>query len=233
MELPVSPNCLVVFVDDTGHELLLGEHGTYGLGGCATLGSHLDALIRDPWRMVRYRVTGSKGGQLHAAQFGQTASKQDIHAVADFFRSQAFSRFGAIVTLATQLSDQLTAVQAIARVLGNRIADIAKWIPFDEIKVVIESSERADHLLEEAFQGMSLQMDGKPAPLDFYFMPKAAADPALEVADFVMHATGRQARRQLAGKAGFAPDFAAVFQSVDSKLVSFLNVSSVVADPKK
>jgi hypothetical protein len=231
MELSVSPNCLVVFVDDTGHELLLADQGVYGLGGCAALAGNIEPFIREPWRNVRQLVTGSKQRQLHAADFGQTASKQDIRAVSEFFRSQPFSRFGAVVTLGTSLSSRLSPVQTVARVLGARIAHIAKWTAFSEIKVVIESSQRADSLLVEAFQGMGLQEDSKPVPLDFYFMPKAAAEPALEVADFIMHAVGRQARRQLGGKSGFNLDFAAVFQGVDERLVSFLNVLSVVANP--
>ena len=58
-------------------------------------------------------------------------------------------------------------------------------------------------------------------------MPKSAAYPALEVADFVMHAVGRQARNDLKKREGFLPDFKAVFHSVDSKLASFMNVQDV------
>ena len=58
-------------------------------------------------------------------------------------------------------------------------------------------------------------------------MPKSAADPALEVADFVMHAVGRQARKNLAKRDGIAPDFEVVFHSVDKKLVSFMEVQTV------
>jgi hypothetical protein len=53
----------------------------------------------------------------------------------------------------------------------------------------------------------------------------------MEVADFVVHAVGRQTRRKLEGKEGFAPDFEAVFRSVDRRMVSFLEVSSVVRNP--
>jgi len=228
----VSPECLLVFIDDTGHERLLNEHQVYGLGGCAALAADLDAIVRNPWREVRRQVAGAADAPLHAVDFGQGASLNDIEVVAGFFRSQPFARLGAIVTLDTQLPDRLTPVQTIAGVLSARIAHIARWTRFSEIKVILESSHRADRLIVEAFQGITLQEDGKTLPLDFYFMPKSAADPALEVADFIMHAVGRQARHQLSGKAGFTLDFAAVFHSTDSKRVSFLNVSSVVTNSK-
>ena len=58
-------------------------------------------------------------------------------------------------------------------------------------------------------------------------MPKAVGDPALEVADFVMHAVGRQARQRVDGKVGFERDFAAVFHDQDPKRVSFMEVNMV------
>jgi hypothetical protein len=87
---------LVVFVDDTGHEALVSGHPVYGLGGCAVLSEHLDALIRNPWREVRRAVTGSPDRPLHASDFGQSASPEDIEAVASFFRQNPFFRFGAV-----------------------------------------------------------------------------------------------------------------------------------------
>ena|SRR5258707_15434132 len=60
---------LVVFVDDTGHEALVPGHPVYGLGGCAVLSSDLDPIIRDPWRDVRRKVTGSPETPLHANAF--------------------------------------------------------------------------------------------------------------------------------------------------------------------
>jgi hypothetical protein len=59
--------------------------------------------------------------------------------------------------------------------------------------------------------------------------PKAVSDPALEVADFIMHAVGRQARNRLKGQEGFVRHFAAVFHTVDAKLASFISVDRVEA----
>jgi len=56
---------------------------------------------------------------------------------------------------------------------------------------------------------------------------------ALEVADFVMHAVGRQARHNLKSRGSFEPDFCAVFHAVDRKLTSFMEVATVESEAQK
>jgi hypothetical protein len=114
-----------------------------------------------------------------------------------------------------------------AGVLKNRIIDVAKCMPFTEVNVIFEASGRADRLMEEAFGDFRLEEGGRPIPVESFFMPKAVGDPALEVADFVMHAVGRQARQRVDGKVGFERDFAAVFHDQDPKRVSFMEVNMV------
>ncbi len=58
-------------------------------------------------------------------------------------------------------------------------------------------------------------------------MPKFAGEPALEVADFVMHAIGRQARHNLTRRGSFLPDFCAIFHAIDPKFASFMEVEKV------
>jgi hypothetical protein len=60
--------------------------------------------------------------------------------------------------------------------------------------------------------------------------PKASAEPALEVDDFVVHTIGRQARQNLKARGVFLPDFKAVFHDVQPNLVSFMEVASVTKD---
>jgi hypothetical protein len=217
---------LVVFVDDTGHEALVPGHPVYGLGGCAVMSEHLDAFIRNPWREVRRRVTGSPDSPLHASDFGQNASPENIQAVASFFRQNPFSRFGAVTSVNAQLAPGCGPLRAIMKVLQMRVAEIARWTPFQEVHIIFESSKRADPLIEDAMQGFGLEEDGKPIPVECYFMPKRAGEPGLEVADFVVHTVGRQARANLKQRSGFALDYAAVFHSVDRRLTSFMEVES-------
>jgi hypothetical protein len=227
MNLTLSDGCLAVFVDDTGHEALIPDQKVYGLGGCAVLGPDLDRVVRSPWREVRRRVTGSPDSQLHANGFAGFATPENIKTVAEFFYAPTFARFGAIISINAALADEFGPVPTIAKVLQRRIIDIARWTTCDSLAVVFESSERADRLIEKAFQGFAIEENGKPILVECYFMRKEQAEPALEVADFIMHAVGRQARQNLKKRGDFVADFCAVFHSVDQKLTSFMEVSSV------
>ncbi|GLR89785.1 hypothetical protein GCM10007857_64990 [Bradyrhizobium iriomotense] len=228
MELKLPNDCLAVFADDTGHEALVPDQPVYGLGGCAVLAQDLDAIVRTPWRQVRRQATGSPDTPLHASDFGRSATREQILAAAAFFRQGRFARFGAIVSVDTAFDGNLGPLLTIALVLRQRIIDIARWTRFGSVAVIFESSERADPLIEKAFQDFSIEENGKPLPVECYFMRKQEGEPGLEVADFIMHAIGRQARHNLTKRGTFVPDFAAVFHGIDTKLVSFMEVSSVV-----
>jgi hypothetical protein len=195
--LILPPGCFVVFVDDTGHEALVPSQAVYGLGGCAVMERDLECVIRQPWREVRKAVTGSPDTPLRASTFSQSANRRDIEAVAEFFRRQPFARIGAIISISTTLLQELGPVPTIAKTLQNRVVEIARWSRFSDLKIIFESSDRADPLIKGAFQDFGLEEEGKPIPVDCYFMPKSAGEPALEVADFIMHAVGRQARKNL------------------------------------
>jgi hypothetical protein len=227
MELKLSDHTLVVFVDDTGHEALVPGHPVYGLGGCAVMASDLERTLRHPWHEVRRKVKGSPDAPLHAASLGHPPRPEDIATVAEFFRNQPFARIGAIIPNNAKRDDGITVMRIIASTLKQLILDIARWTPFTEVKVIFEASRRADFLIQDAFADFGLEENGKPIPVECYFMPKAANDPCLEVADFIMHAVGRQARRRVEGRDGFTPDFAAVFHGQDPKRVSFIEVSEV------
>src|SRR5262249_44733735 len=98
------------------------------------------------------------------------------------------------------------------------------------VAVIFEASQRADPLIQAAFQGFGLEEGGKPVPLDCFFMPKNAGEPALEVADFIMHAVGRQARRNLTQRGTFVPDFKAVFHSANPTLGSYMEAATITVN---
>jgi hypothetical protein len=60
---------------------------------------------------------------------------------------------------------------------------------------------------------------------------KSAGDPALEVADFIMHAAGRAARYRLEGKHSMPPDFDAVFRHCHPLLTSLMFVDRIEERP--
>ena len=225
--LILPQGCLAVFADDTGHEALVPGHSIYGLGGCAVMENDLERLIREPWRELRNRIKGSPDEPLHASDFARGARMEDILAIAAFFRDQPFARIGSILSIQSALVPELGPVPTIAKTLQKRIVEIAQRTAFTELKIIFEHSDRANPLIQAAFNDFSLEENGRPIPVECYFMPKSANEPALEVADFIMHAVGRQARHNLKQHGGFVPDFEAVFQSVDQDLVSFIEINTV------
>lgn len=229
-ELILSPETLVFFIDDTGHERLVPDQPIYGLGGCGVMARDLDIALNAPWRDVRRLVTGSTDAPLHAAQFSMSPAPDHIKAVAAFFAGGCFARIGATIDIGASVVPEIDHLTIVARTLMNRIVDVARWTPFREVAIVFEASQRADALIEAALQGIGLEADGQKVPLHCAFMPKSAGEPGLEVADFIMHSIGRQTRHALKRRTArvFLPDFEATFHGQDSKLVSFMHVAGVV-----
>jgi hypothetical protein len=74
--LNVHNDSLLVFIDDTGHETLAGDHAYYGLGGFAAVMQLYEQVIRPAWCEVRRSIRGSPEAPLHGATFGQAAKKR-------------------------------------------------------------------------------------------------------------------------------------------------------------
>ena len=52
--LQVGPNCLLFFIDETGHETFADKnYPVFGLGGCAINSSSAAAVIAEPWRAMK------------------------------------------------------------------------------------------------------------------------------------------------------------------------------------
>lgn len=226
-QLTLLPETLYVFVDDTGHEHLAGS-SFYGLGGCAVLGRDYERLIAGPWSLVRLVVMGDEHAALHAADFGRSATPHQLEDVVRFFREKPFMRLGAAGAVTTVLPDDIPLMQTVLGSLKLRIIEVAKWTPFTAIKVIFEANQRANRLVRRYFGDFRVTAEDKEVPVDCYFMPKSAKEPALEVADFIANAIGGHARHTLVDKKpGFRKDFRAIFHGVDPRLVSFIGIERV------
>ena len=227
--LTVHPLSLLVFVDDTGHEALAGDHPYYGLGGFAVIKDHYDKAVQPAWLEVRRAVKGSPTAPLHGSTLGQTATADDFDVIRAFFQSHQVSRFAATVSRTTTLPTDIDAMIAVAETIRGHIINLVGTVPCASVAIIVESSQRADPLLRERFNKLDLERGGKEIPLDYCFMPKAVNEPGLEVADFIVSAAGSFARRQAAGREGFPPDFQDVFMgSVPRRLTFFRVIDRIV-----
>ena len=73
--LQVGPNCLLFFIDETGHETFADKnYPVFGLGGCAINSSSAAAVIAEPWRAMKAAHFGGEDIPLHANELTQSLS---------------------------------------------------------------------------------------------------------------------------------------------------------------
>ena len=216
-------------------------HVYYGVGGCAVLGRDYQAAIAQPWREFRKFATGSPNKPLHAYEFGRNAASDQLEALGGVLRNNGFMRVGVVGATTTELPKDLTYKKWLSAVpeeehlawmvirdLPKRILDVARWTQFQSIAWIIEQNPRSKKLIQSALHDFAFEENGKKIPMAFYFMPKSAKEPGLEVADFVANAIAGHARSHLVEhRAGFRKDFTVVFQGVSEKLSSFLAITSI------
>ncbi len=226
-KLLVDPLCLMLFVDETGHEDLADpNYPVFGLGGCAMVAGGVTKVIRQPWREMKARHFGGAETRLHAAGM-RNVSQDQMDAVGEFFRNQRFGRFAVVMTRKTQFVTAVRPYQVMPgaiRIRWLEIAQQASVVP-TEMAIIHEASKRGDKLVERYFGETEFHVDGRKLPVHHAFMPKSLQE-ELEVADFIVHAAGRQSHSWANGGTRFRRDFQAVFHSYP-ELSSFINVTHV------
>jgi hypothetical protein len=170
--LTVAPHSLLVFVDDTGHEALAGDHSYYGLGGFAVIKDHYDQAVKPAWLDVRRAVKGGPSLPLHGSTFGQTATAGNFAVVKAFFQSHQIPRFAAIVSRTTTLPTDIDAMIAVAETIRRQLVNLVGSIPCASVAIIVESSQRADPLLRERFNGLDIERGGKEIPADYCFIAR-------------------------------------------------------------
>jgi len=223
----LTGSTLVVAIDDTGEEAFADPHfPVFGLGGCAVLVRDYQRLVEIPWHYMKRSFFPEFKGPLHAAELEQPTEEQ-IGAMRHFFEKFQFFRIAALTSQAAVNTTDFRILQILCESLLLRICEIGSWIPFDRCVMIIEESNRLDLDLMRFLSGKRIRRAGVEIPIELFLMPKRASFALLEVADFVIHTAGAQTRNRNNGRPKFRRDFAAVFQNVDSRLASFVEVTGV------
>lgn len=177
--LQTEPECLLVFVDDTGHEQLAGNHLVYGLGGIAMLARRYELEVRPAWRALRSTINGDPDAPLHAGELTRPVPQEHLDATAQFFRQRSFGRFAVTTDRQISLPPDLEPMQAVLGMLKEQIVQLAALTPTTSLALIFESSARADPLLMRFFGELAIQENGRSINVEHCLMPKGSNEPGL------------------------------------------------------
>ena len=123
--LQVGPNCLLFFIDETGHETFADKnYPVFGLGGCAINSSSAAAVVAEPWRAMKAAHFGGEDVPLHANELRHPTTEQ-LDALSKFFREQQFARLAVTMSKSAVLPTGKTPLEIITGSM-NRYADFAE-----------------------------------------------------------------------------------------------------------
>ena len=115
----VHPQCLMFFIDETGHEEFADpKRPLLGMGGCAIMAVGIDPVLRAPWRAMKERHFGGADVPLHASDLRDPTGDQ-LDALNGFFRHQPFGHF-AVVMPATMAPNGLEPIRVMPHLLRYR-----------------------------------------------------------------------------------------------------------------
>jgi hypothetical protein len=230
--LQVGPNCLLFFIDETGHETFADKnYPVFGLGGCAINSSSAAAVIAEPWRAMKAAHFGGEDVPLHANELRNPTTEQ-LDALSKFFREQQFARLAVTMSKSAVLPTGKTPLEIITGSMMNRYTDLLRRVSPEpnEVAFLHEASNRLDDAMEQHFGGTVAQINGKMIPVHKGLIEKSHGLPELEVADFIMHAAGRRAVQIHRDPATpFGKDFIVVFQS-NPILSSYIHIEECSKD---
>jgi hypothetical protein len=228
-ELKPAADDLLVFVDDTGHETFAGNQGFYGLGGCVVMGAGY-SYLKDRWAAVRKAINGDRDLPLHAATMERKADNFAV--LSEFFLDPSFVRIAATTTKAISLPPGMNPCVPVMGQLQKEISSVAALLPCKSVWIIIESSDRADSLVQTCFSQLTPIDGALPLAVVKSLMPKSSNEPGLEVADFIVSTASSEVQRRLRGQVGHAPDFNDVFCRLPAAGCRYREISHVAVDKR-
>lgn len=237
--LVINDEDLLVFIDETGHEVISDDKSIFGTGGIIVYGADYHKNIEVPWGKLRETIGLANDQPLHAAS-DFDIYKNHLEALSNFFISGFFVRHISIITPKTtsNFDPFITATCAgMARNVGRTLARVCGNSAVNRIVYIVEHSERLHSTYEKLVTpaGPTLEsLDGtkKTFPHQWATLRKSSCTAGLEIADFVLHAAQGQVRAELKNaNAPYRKDFKAVFRDVHTDYVEYMRIDDAQATP--
>lgn len=228
--LILADDVFVVALDDTGHEELHKANGEcFGIGGCAFMVSDYQRLVEAPWNFMLQQFFPDVPRPVHAVEHFRNLTKDQMSALTHFFTKFEFFRLAVTVSIKTINSADASYIEIVGASILQRIAEIAAHASFSRVFILFEASERIDKNVMQALSGKKLRSGDRDFSIELGVIPKSACAAALEVADVIAHTAGGQTRhRNRLDSPPVRKDFKDIFQTVDRRLVSFMEITSAV-----
>jgi hypothetical protein len=189
--IPIAGNkTILVFIDDTGNELLKDpNYPLFGLGGCMILSDNYDKEIVKPWLDLKDSEFNGKINPLHATDL-RNLSKEQITALNTFFRTKKFKRFACVYDKNTTLINVKNIFLEMVGCLRSHITALLKLLNYDSILFIIENSDSINRNNFKTLHWLGNIDEFNPVKTDIMFKTKKDLEPGLEVADFIINTFG-------------------------------------------
>jgi hypothetical protein len=193
--ITIDQRCLIVWIDETGHEEFADPgFPVFGLGGVAVPAADYETVLAIPWRTIKRDSFGNESISLHAA--GLRPNNAQMNSFTSFFNFQRFARLAAVTRKEADKPLSVTTMQLMATLLRDWIIQLSNDVfkPIHDIVLVFEECQRLSEQVLANFSHWRVQVNGQEKPVEIFRATKDILEPGMEVADFVVHTAGAQAR---------------------------------------
>ncbi len=186
--------------------------------------------IENPWHKLKNEQFNGYDKYLHASDL-QNPTRKKIEILNQFFTENDFGRFATVCTDKSVFDGEFNVEDVLMATLWDRIKGVGNRYRWNDILVIYEENERLMPAFKKEFMPKILKnKNDETIQVNYTVMPKDPVFSGLEVADFIVHTAGRQARitrdhnfdKNIQVK---QPDFEVVFSS--TSVQSFFSISKV------
>lgn len=228
----IGENTLLIFLDETGVESLNDPNAPFfGFGGLVVECRHYFEKVEYPWYKIKDEHWNGRHSSMHASDLKKPPEVL-IGALNNFFDQEEIGRIAVTITDKSINNTDHNIENIVFGCIWDRIIEVSNKMKWFDIVILIEENERLKNAFEtEIMSKTPRNKYNKEVPVRYGTILKDPAFAGLEVADFIIHTAGRQARVMRGnlfnktGKIDSQPDFEHVFGKIDKK--SWLNLSRI------